>query len=291
MLSSLLSVAIAAVSAMAVGAQPSSSAVTAPQGSPMVNYSDPMVGAIDDNFEVVTDPTAVTKFICEDLGARCVFRRLSYAKIDFGTGQDTENEQGAVWAATKPDAVLTLSTCLSSNNINGYDDNHCVVTCNANCTCAYETDDMVSGKPQLCNKMTTRVPTPSPKTEAPVPKVCPEQQFVKEFCPTLMQTALPEGNIENYDCFNFCGGIWISTCDVATGKCGPVDCDNKTATGTLNGIVKGCTIEQYQAKSPTTTNSLSNLNAKSGGTRQQNSYHNSFLFVMVSVIVSAMSTI
>jgi hypothetical protein len=198
-----------------------------------LNYSDPLIGKTLENFEVLTDDSAVTKFGCEDYGARCVFRRSNYKTVDFGpeyTSQETENEQGAVWAAVADGAVLTLGPCTNEEN--------CIVTCNANCTCAYVTDD--SSDPQLCAQVSSRAPTPAPKTEAPVANTCPQRQFT-EFCPDLMNNAIPEGVDGNYDCFNFCGGVWVSSCDYA-GNCGTLDCDNKTATGTLNGQVYGCTV-------------------------------------------------
>jgi hypothetical protein len=194
-----------------------------------------------ENFEVLTDDSAVTKFGCEDYGARCVFRRSNYKTVDFGSGQETENEQGAVWAAVADGAVLTLGPCTNEEN--------CTVTCNANCTCAYVTDD--SADPQLCAQVISRAPTPAPKTEAPVASTCPQRQFT-EYCPDLMNNAIPEGVEGNYDCFNFCGGVWISICDYA-GYCGPLDCDNKTATGTLNGLVFGCTSSSNSTPTPSST--------------------------------------
>lgn len=228
------------------------------------NFSDSAVGATLDHYEVSSDATAVTKLTCENVGSRCIFNRLNYKSIDFGTGQDTENTQGAVWAATTEGAILSLGPCTGNDNTatsrasstdNG---NSCVVTCNANCTCAYITEDTVN-EPQLCQTLVSRAPTPSPKTAAPVPKVCPQQQFATEFCPTLMQSGgIPDGTIDNYDCFNFCGGIWIDTCDIATGTCGTTQCDNATATGTLNGVVKGCTREHYNSKLPSNNNKNAN---------------------------------
>ena len=244
------------------------------------NISDPLVGATLEHYEVSTDPTALTRFACVDLGSRCIFHRLNYDSVDFGSGQDTENTQGAVWAATKEGAILTLGPCTGDNNNNGVtatsrasddDSNSCVVTCNANCTCGYITDD--STEPQRCESLESRAPTPSPKTPAPVAKVCPQQQFASEFCPTLMnqRNSLPDGTIDNYECFNFCGGVWIDTCDIATGTCGTTQCDNATATGTLNGVVKGCTREHYnpsqQEDDPSANNNNNNNDGTSSGGR------------------------
>jgi hypothetical protein len=244
------------------------------------NVDDPYVGATLENFEVETDTTAITKFACVDAGARCAFRRLSYESIDFGTGQETDDIQGAAWAATTEDAILTMGPCLTNGTIVNDNDNNCVVTCNANCTCAYVSS--TNQEPQSCNQLTTRVPTPAPETSAPVPRVCPERQFTDEFCPSLMQTALPEGVIDNYDCFNFCGGIWVSTCDYS-GTCGTQDCDNKTATGTITGVVKGCTIEHYNQKS-----SINKNNNKSSDTSGTGSIKclSAFILIMIGIISS-----
>lgn len=253
------------------------------------NFSDPVVGATLEHFEVSSDITAVTKFACVDLGSRCIFNRLNYASVDVGTGQDTENTQGAVWAATTEGATLTLGSCsvgdttATSRASNTDDDNNnCVVTCNANCTCAYITDDTIND-PQLCRALSSRAPTPSPKTAAPVAKVCPQLQFADEFCPTLMQqpNSIPDGTIDNYDCFNFCGGVWIDTCDIATGTCGTTQCDNATATGTLNGIVKGCTIEHYYQKLPSDNNSKEN--GTSSGSERIPSYYWSILVALTII--------
>ena len=246
------------------------------------NISDPTVAATLEHFEVSSDTTATTKIACVDIGSRCVYNRLSYESVDVGTGQDTEDIQGAVWASTTEGAILTMGTCSNtggdntatsrSNNINHdivIENNDCVVTCNANCTCAYITEETMD-EPQLCRTLNTRAPTPAPKPAAPVSKTCPQQQFATEFCPTLMQqqpSSIPDGTINNYDCFNFCGGIWIDTCDIATGTCGMTQCDNATATGTLNGVVKGCTIEHYNQK-------LSSGNTKENGFRTGSSSAN-----------------
>ena len=55
---------------------------------------------------------------------------------------------------------------------------------------------------------------------------------------------MPSGIEQNYDCYNFCGGIWVSSCDYS-GQCGTTTCDNSTATGTMNGEVQGCTYKDF----------------------------------------------
>jgi hypothetical protein len=268
------------------------------------NISDPVVGATLEHFEVSSDTSAITKFACVDLGARCTYHRLNYDSVDFGTGQDTENTEGAVWAAVKEDAVLTLGYCTAgdsrsttatsrANALGSNEDsdgNACVVTCNANCTCAYVTDDTMDD-PQLCRTLSSRAPTPSPKTAAPVSKVCPQQQFADEFCPTLMQqqpSSIPEGTIQNYDCFNFCGGIWIDTCDIATGTCGTTQCDNATATGTLNGVVKGCTIEHYLQKSSSNNNPNNNNGSTGSSTKSRESIFVYLMNALVAIMVTGL---
>lgn len=74
-----------------------------------------------------------------------------------------------------------------------------------------------------------------------------------------MSNALPAGVTEGqYDCFNFCGGIWVSTCDFE-GNCGPLDCTNKTAAGTINGIVQGCTEADIQEGTNTSGSTSSSV--------------------------------
>jgi hypothetical protein len=238
-----------------------------------LNYSDPLIGKTLENFEVLTDDSAVTKFGCEDYGARCVFRRSNYKTVDFGpenTSQETENEQGAVWAAVADGAVLTLGACTNEEN--------CIVTCNANCTCTYVTDD--SADPQLCAQVISRAPTQAPKTEAPVANTCPQRQFT-EFCPDLMSNAIPEGVDGNYDCFNFCGGVWISSCDYA-GNCGTLDCDNKTATGTLNGQVFGCTVTDISKLA--SSDGSNNKRSSKSGIGNTTLYWNSLWMVAIGIM-------
>jgi hypothetical protein len=235
------------------------------------NFSDPKIGATLEHFVVATDDSAVTTFGCVDDGSRCVFRRSNYDSFDFGSGQETEEAAGAVWAAVVQDAALTLGPCISNDN--------CIVTCNANCTCSYVTND--SGGPKICTQVTSRAPTPSPKTEAPVFSECPERQFT-EFCPQLMATAIPNGVEDNYDCFNFCGGIWVSTCDYS-GSCGLLDCDNKTAAGTLTGQVFGCLVSDKALYTST-----SNNENKSSGTDSTITFWNVPLMMVIGLVLAVL---
>lgn len=209
------------------------------------DINDPKYGATLLHFDIDTADTAVSQFSCTDLGARCVFRRANYKSVKFGTGQESAEVQGTVWAATADSAVLTLGACTAED-----EENNCIVTCNANCTCGVTTTttttntsdanfDAANATLQPCTKLPSRAPTRAPKSEAPVVAVCPKIQF-EEFCGDLMNT-LPLGIEGNYDCFNFCGGVWTSNCDYS-GICGQNECGNKTAAGTANGQVYGCTV-------------------------------------------------
>jgi hypothetical protein len=212
-----------------------SAVVTA--GLNSLNYSNPTIGATRVNFVIDTNASAISKLSCATTGSRCGFRRGNYASVDFGKGQETEDAQGAVWAATDVTAVLTLGGCTANDTAN-----NCIVTCNANCTCAYTTtgSNAATAVPTSCTDVSSRAPTMVPQTAAPVPSVCPKIQFT-QFCPDLVRNALPPGIDKMYDCYNFCGGSWISTCDYS-GSCGQTDCGNKTAAGTATGQVFGCTL-------------------------------------------------
>jgi len=82
---------------------------------------------------------------------------------------------------------------------------------------------------------------------------CPKRQFTN-FCGELMNTGLPLGVEANYDCFNFCGGTWISSCDLE-GQCGDTTCKNSSATGTRNGEVMGCTLQDMISFTSASSNS------------------------------------
>ena len=70
---------------------------------------------------------------------------------------------------------------------------------------------------------------------APASQICPIKQN-NELCPQLM-ARVPSNNF--YDCYNFCGGIFISTCSFS-GSCGATSCANKTDDG-IARVVLGCT--------------------------------------------------
>ena len=67
-----------------------------------------------------------------------------------------------------------------------------------------------------------------------------------------MNTGVPLGLDDEYECFNFCGGYFISSCDLQ-GNCGPIECDNKTAAGTMNGQVFGCVLQDKFNYDPDTS--------------------------------------
>lgn len=56
-----------------------------------------------------------------------------------------------------------------------------------------------------------------------------------------MQNNLPLGQEGMFDCYNFCGGEFVSVC--SEGSCGSSECENAGADGTVEGIVAGCTAE------------------------------------------------
>ena len=74
---------------------------------------------------------------------------------------------------------------------------------------------------------------------------------------------MPPGIEQNYDCFNFCGGIFVSSCDFS-GQCGTLTCSNATAAGTMNGQVQGCTYQDYLSYQPDSS-SFSTSTSSSGG--------------------------
>ena len=223
----------------------------AEQTDPLNPYNNPTIGATLEHYDVDRTNNTKSAFTCKDGGARCVFRRSHFSSLSFGSGQNSEVVgEGAVWAATVDGAVLTLGNC----NVTDFGDSArgaCVVTCNANCTCALTADDDPSTT-QPCTEVASRAPTPAPRTEptamAGTPSSsstqCPNRIF-DEFCGELMHgPGLPPGIEENYECYNFCGGIFVSSCDLS-GQCGDSSCSNSTASGTINGEVQGCTYQDY----------------------------------------------
>lgn len=155
----------------------------------------------------------------------------STEKAHYGTGQKSINYQSSVWAATTPDAVLTLTNCL-------LEDEPCKVICNANCTCTIDS----TSKP--CIEGVASAPTPVPVGN-PVAYVCPNIKNVQH-CPELMQNYLTMGQAGLFDCYNFCGGKLVSTC--SDGSCGSADCDDSGEDGSLMGIVTGCTVEHLDVQ-------------------------------------------
>jgi len=224
------------------------------QVDPLNPYDNPQIGATLQHYDVDRTDTAISKFTCADGGARCVFRRNNYLSVSFGTGQESQVEgEGATWAAVNDGAVLTLGACTVDDFDSTSSGASCIVSCNANCTCAVTVDS--DSDPEPCEQVATRAPTPAPGTDPPLHTQCPKRQF-NTFCPELMNTGLPLGLDNEYECFNFCGGYFVSSCDLE-GNCGDVECSNKTATGTLNGQVLGCTLEDKFKYSPNTQNGSS----------------------------------
>lgn len=165
------------------------------------------------------DVTNGASFECLFDGARCLFRERNFASFTYQGGQPTSTVEGTVWAALGATAdTMELGACTGDV---------CLVTCTANCTCT-EPDDTP------CPQTTTAAPTTATPTAAPVPQICPEVQN-KELCGDLMARVSPN---RRHDCYNFCGGIFISQCEYS-GSCGTLSCDNQTSG--FDGLILGCT--------------------------------------------------
>jgi hypothetical protein len=154
------------------------------------------------------------------------------AKAHYGGGQNSINIESSVWAANNVDAVLTLTDCLLDNE-------PCRVTCNANCTCT------VVDTNEPCTAGVSLAPTPVPIAGPTAAKVCPNITNVQH-CPELMQNKLPAGNEGLFDCYNFCGGSFVSAC--SEGKCGPAECPEAGEAGSLMGVVTGYTTEHLNVQ-------------------------------------------
>lgn len=192
----------------------------------LADESDPQFLARIQYFNVAE----ASQYSCTDPGARCEFRRQDFDSVHFGRGQESQILDKAVWAATSPDAVLSLGDCVNSV---------CEVACNANCTCSTTAD-------ATCNMGVAPAPTDAPVAAPLVGPQCLTQRFTN-FCPELMQTALPLGNEKWYDCFNFCGGVFDTACRAGE-DCGVTTCNNATAAGTYTGEVFGCTVDHLEVQ-------------------------------------------
>lgn len=177
-------------------------------------------------------------FSCVDNGARCVYQNADYERVVPRGGQTTINIEGMVWSATNNQTdYLVVTQCKVEN---------CYVNCNANCTC-------VTPDQEICARQVTRAPTPATETPAPVPRVCP-QQSNKQHCRALMPK-VPPNNF--FDCYNFCGGVFLSTCTFA-GQCGALTCTNATGSG-INSLVTGCMDEDRIPASGSTSGSTTTM--------------------------------
>lgn len=208
-------------------------------------FTNDTIGAAYEYFELSATNGAAT-IECINPGSRCVFQRDDYQNYNFGSGQETDTAQGATWAALNPkDDVLTLDTCVvdadatATSRKSGTVFDQCLVVCNANCTCGYSdgTPCNHSDQPPAVNDITATTAPAAPKHTS-----CPQQMFT-EHCSALMNDpkALPPGLEENYDCYNFCNGTFVSSCDLQSGNCGSLSCEDGTEDGTVTGRVQGCT--------------------------------------------------
>jgi len=192
--------------------------------------------------------TDYAKFTCQAKGFRCGYVKDDYEEFDLSDGsQDSVgavgNQGNNIWSNVgSVDDSLTLRNCQID---------FCLVRCNFGCDCAQENGD-------AC-ELGSLAPTPSAVGPA-TPEVCP-QQINSEVCP-MMIGAVPGGNLDNYDCFNFCNGTFVTSCDFG-GTCTGYDCgvDRATTDGMQDGIVVGCTKEMLQGQSSSSTSSGSSTSS------------------------------
>jgi hypothetical protein len=210
---------------------------------PLVTGQNATTGGVDDSqilaarqiFEITTGAT----FRCTDSGSRCVYHSEAFASVDARQGLTNVNTEGDVWAALDAASdTLIVGACTQPSF------QPCYVKCNAYCTCT-QPDGTTP-----CTISATKAPSPTPPTPAPVPQTCPSQQNTN-LCSQLMNK-VPSNNF--FDCYNFCGGIFISSC-AFSGKCGTLTCNNATASG-VNGTIVGCTdADRVSTTSSSTTTS------------------------------------
>lgn len=171
----------------------------------------------------ITNQATIT---CEAAGFKCGYNDYEFAAVDVtGTGQESAggfagSTENLVWS---PLDVTTDQLVLSSCQVD-----YCLVICNVGCDCVDET-----GAPCASGSL---APTPAPSAASGT-QTCP-QVANTEFCSEL-NAALQPGNLENFDCFNFCGGVLVGTCSF-DGVCGDLACATATDSGS-QGLVQGCT--------------------------------------------------
>jgi hypothetical protein len=172
------------------------------------------------DFRVLT----YSKFTCEAKGFRCGYRKNDFGDYEMSANaQDSVGELGGegnnIWSnVASVDDSLVLTDCQVD---------YCFVRCNYGCHCVLEDGNTT------CEEGTPP-PQAAPATDPPA--VCPEQ-INPQSCPDMITNA-PAGT--EYDCYNFCGGNFVSTCDFG-GTCASYACDNQGPDGSPTGLVVGCT--------------------------------------------------
>jgi hypothetical protein len=248
-------------------------------------------------YYVVTKSNGVAQFQCVTSGSRCVFQRNDFTstKAIGSDSQISETIQAPTWAAINVSSDrLQLNTCIggststatataadtvstATTRSTAADPKGCLVVCTAQCTCQYTDNSTGTDTTKDClalpeapsnNEIIQEAVTQAPKQPNTKDVQCP-QSLNTNLCTQMM--ALPPPAFEKglqFDCYNFCGGIFISSCDLQTGKCGAITCNNATADGTNTGRVFGC----KDSHRPNTINSNTKTQASSAFTINTNTY-------------------
>lgn len=218
---------------------------------PEFGYNPSTIGARPEIFNLPKGMSA--NFTCVNGGSRCAYLPKAFSKTYFGgrdAGSYTVTEDFGItrylWTATSPKIHFFEATDCQMEP-------HCEVGCHADCKCISE-----EGSP--CPMVASLAPVVAPPVAAPVAKVCTKKQNTQH-CPELMKTVASR---LVYDCYNFCGGIFMSSCAYSDSKnCNIKACDNNTESG-VTSIVNGCTPSDRPAPTPA-PNSLGGPSGKSPG--------------------------
>jgi hypothetical protein len=188
------------------------------------------------------------KFFCAAKGFRCGYHKEDFADYQMSSGsQDSFGEMGGqqnnIWSNVgSVDETLVLTDCQSD---------YCFVRCNYGCNCTLEDGNT-----------TCADGTPPPQAAPPTdpPAICPEQ-INTHLCPQMITDAWAGSE---YDCYNFCGGDQVSSCDFG-GTCGAYSCANQGADGTTKGIIVGCTREMLNGNFDTNGGSAPSPSSSTSG--------------------------
>ncbi|GKY92309.1 hypothetical protein MPSEU_000202000 [Mayamaea pseudoterrestris] len=169
--------------------------------------------------------TSQATITCSTAGFKCGYNEEDFNSVDAsGTGQVTVGGFGGienlVWSPLDVSTdTLTLDTCQVD---------YCLVVCNVGCDCVDESGAACADG--------SFAPTSAPTADTGS-QTCPQVKNT-QYCEELSAVVQP-GNLDNFDCFNFCGGATVGTCSF-DGVCGDLTCSNATDGGAL-GLVQGCT--------------------------------------------------